>query len=74
MRDLISGMPIRDLDFVIEGNPFRIAAELEKGGARILWQDERLRHLELIFSGDVDGSLAAARDEVYARPGTRPAR
>ncbi len=72
VRDLISGMPIRDLDFILEGNPLRLARELEKGGARILWEDERLRHVEMIFSGDVDGSIAAARDDVYHRPGTRP--
>ncbi|HEX2713508.1 MAG TPA: hypothetical protein VHM88_15005, partial [Candidatus Acidoferrales bacterium] len=72
VRDLISGMPIRDLDFTVEGNPFRIASELEKGGARILSEDERLRHLELIFSSDADGSIAAAREDVYDRPGTKP--
>jgi len=72
VRDLITGMPIRDLDFTIEGSPFRIARELEKGGARILSEDERLRHVELIFAGDVDGSIAAARDDVYHRPGTKP--
>jgi tRNA nucleotidyltransferase/poly(A) polymerase len=72
VRDLISGMPIRDLDFVIEGNPFRIARELEKGGARVLSEEERLRHVELVFAGDVDGSIAAARDDVYHRPGTKP--
>ncbi len=72
VRDLISGMPIRDLDFTIEGNPSRLARELEKGGARVLHEDERLRHVELIFSGDVDGSLAAAREDVYPRPGTKP--
>ncbi len=71
VRDLISGMPIRDLDFTIEGNPFRIARELEKGGARILSEDARLRHVELIFAGDVDGSIAAARDDVYHRPGSK---
>ena len=64
VRDLISGMPIRDLDFVLEGNPSRVARELEKGGARVLSEDERLRHVELIFAGDVDGSIAAARDDV----------
>jgi tRNA nucleotidyltransferase/poly(A) polymerase len=26
----------------------------------------------MLFSGDVDGSIAAAREEVYARPGVRP--
>jgi len=72
VRDLICGMAIRDLDFVLEGSPFRIARELEKGGARILSQDERLRHVELIFAGDADGSIAAARDDLYHRPGTRP--
>ena len=35
VRDLISGMPIRDLDFTVEGNPSRFARELEKGGARV---------------------------------------
>ncbi len=72
VRDLISGMPIRDLDFTIEGNPLRVARELEKGGARMVSEDERLRHVELIFSGDVDGSIAAAREDAYARPGTKP--
>ena len=72
VRDLICGMPIRDLDFTVEGNPFRIARELEKGGAKILSENEALRHIELILSGDVDGSLTAARDEVYPRPGARP--
>ena len=72
VRDLISGMAIRDLDFTVEGNPSRLAAELEKGGARIILENDKLRQVELIFSGDVDGSLSAARDEIYARPGTRP--
>src|SRR2546422_7625282 len=72
VRDLISGMPIRDLDFVLEGNPFRLVRELEKGGAKILEEDERLRHVELIFAGDADGSIASAREDVYHRPGTKP--
>jgi len=33
VRDLISGAPIRDLDFTIEGNPARLVRELEKRGA-----------------------------------------
>jgi tRNA nucleotidyltransferase (CCA-adding enzyme) len=72
VRDLISGMPIRDLDFTIEGNPQRIVRELEKGGARILSEDERLRHYEIIFAGDADGSISGARDDVYERPGAKP--
>jgi tRNA nucleotidyltransferase (CCA-adding enzyme) len=72
VRDLLAGMFVRDLDFSVEGNPQRLARELEKGGARILSENEKLRQVELIFSGDVDGSISAARDDVYARPGTKP--
>jgi tRNA nucleotidyltransferase (CCA-adding enzyme) len=72
VRDLISGQPIRDLDFTVEGNPVRMVRELEKGGARVLTENERARHYEMIFAGDVDGSIAAARDDVYERPGVKP--
>ncbi|MFZ0619219.1 MAG: hypothetical protein WAM01_11060 [Candidatus Acidiferrales bacterium] len=72
VRDLISGQPIRDLDFTIEGHPVRMVRELEKGGARAITENERLRHYEIIFAGDVDGSISAARDDFYERPGARP--
>jgi tRNA nucleotidyltransferase (CCA-adding enzyme) len=72
VRDLISGAPIRDLDFTVEGNPGWLVRELEKGGARIVAEDTKLREVELVFNGDLDGSIAEARDEVYALPGTRP--
>src|SRR4029077_16211278 len=72
VRDLISGMSIRDLDFTVEGNPTRFARELEKGGARVVDEDEKLRRIEMVFAGDVDGSIEAAREEVYPRPGVRP--
>src|SRR4029077_11318564 len=35
-------------------------------------ENDSLRHTELILDGDVDVSLAAARDDVYSSPGTRP--
>ncbi len=60
VRDLISGQPIRDLDFTVEGNPVRMVRELEKGGARTLWESEKLRHYEVIFAGDVDGSISGS--------------
>ncbi len=72
IRDLICGQPIRDLDFTVEGNPVRMVHELEKGGARITWESEKLRHYELIFAGDADGSISAARDDVYDHPGAKP--
>jgi tRNA nucleotidyltransferase (CCA-adding enzyme) len=72
VRDLITGATLRDLDFTVEGNPSKMARELEKGGAKVLSEDEKFRNVELLFAGDVDGSIAAARDEYYVRPGTRP--
>jgi len=72
VRDLITGATLRDLDFTVEGNPSKVARELEKGGAKVFSEDEKLRHVEMLFAGDVDGSLSAARDEYYVRPGTRP--
>jgi len=72
VRDLITGANLKDLDFTVEGNPSKMARELEKGGAKVLLEDEKLRHVELLFAGDVEGSISAARDEHYVRPGTRP--
>src|SRR5438094_2731345 len=72
VRDLVTGASLRDLDFTVEGNPSRIAHELEKGGARIISEDEKLRHVEVLFAGDCEGSISAARDDHYVRPGTRP--
>jgi tRNA nucleotidyltransferase/poly(A) polymerase len=71
VRDLISGMPIRDLDFTVEGNPSRIIRELEKGGAEVIYEDNALRCADLVLSGDVEASIAAARDEFYSRPGVK---
>src|SRR5271166_692558 len=72
VRDLVTGANLRDLDFTVEGNPSKMARELEKGGAKVLSEDEKLRHVELLFAGEVEGSISAARDEHYVRPGTRP--
>jgi tRNA nucleotidyltransferase (CCA-adding enzyme) len=72
VRDMISGMPIRDLDFVVEGNPSRIVRDLQHDGATISQENESLRQVELLVAGDVDVSIAAAREEVYPRPGGKP--
>lgn len=72
VRDLITGASLRDLDFTVEGNPSKIARELEKGGAKVLLEDEKFRHVEILFAGDCEGSIAAARDDHYVRPGTKP--
>jgi len=72
VRDLVTGASLRDLDFTVEGNPSKIAHELEKGGAKILSEDEKSRQVEVLFAGDCEGSISGARDDHYVRPGTRP--
>ena len=72
VRDMISGMTIRDLDFTIEGNPSKVVRELEKGGAKVTGEDEGLRYSELVLAGEVEASISAAREDVYARPGAKP--
>ena len=39
VRDIISGFPIRDLDFTVQGNPLKLQKELEKAGAGIAGAD-----------------------------------
>jgi tRNA nucleotidyltransferase/poly(A) polymerase len=72
VRDLITGANLRDLDFTVEGNPAKIARELEKGGAKVTHEDEKTRHIEIQFAGEGEGSISGARDDHYVRPGTRP--
>src|SRR5499427_9577144 len=58
VRDLITGANLKDLDFTVEGNPSKIARELEKGGAKVITEDEKTRHIEILFAGDCEGSIA----------------
>lgn len=72
VRDLITGMMIKDFDFVVEGNPSRLTRDLEKAGARILEENQKYRTIEMILPGDVECSISAAREDVYAHPGAKP--
>lgn len=71
VRDLITGMLIKDFDFVVEGNALRLVNDLQKAGARILEESEKLRHVEFVLPGEVECSVASARDDVYAHPGAK---
>src|SRR5260221_10119760 len=72
VRELITGASLRDLDFTVEGNSSKIAREREKGGAKVLHEEEKVRQIELLFAGECEGSISAAGDDHYVRPGTRP--
>ena len=40
VRDIISGFPIRDLDFTVQGNPLKLQKDLERAGAVIGGSDD----------------------------------
>jgi tRNA nucleotidyltransferase/poly(A) polymerase len=69
VRDIISGFPIRDLDFTVQGNVIKLQKELQKIGAIIQGSDENLRILYVLFPNHVRAEIASARSESYAKPG-----
>ena len=40
VRDIISGLPIRDLDFTVQGNPLKLQKDFERAGAVIGGADD----------------------------------
>src|SRR5690349_24331539 len=69
VRDLITGAALRDLDFTVEGNRARIAREREKGGANVLVEDEKYRHVAVLLAGGCEGRCSAGRDDYFVRSG-----
>ncbi len=73
MRDMLAGFPIRDLDFTVEGNAFKLAKTLaSKANAEIIAQDDHRKVAEMLFPGGVHAAIAMARQEKYGKPGARP--
>src|SRR5438309_9461106 len=73
MRDMLGGFQIRDLDFVIEGNPAKLAKTLvAKAGARVLSADDRRHVVEVVFPGGVTAEIGMSRQERYSKPGGAP--
>jgi tRNA nucleotidyltransferase (CCA-adding enzyme) len=72
IRDVISGFPIRDLDFTVQGNPFKLQKELERAGAAIAGSDEETKTLYVQLPGHVRAEIAMARIERYEKTGKPP--
>ena len=72
VRDIISGFPIRDLDFTVQGNPFKLQKELEKAGVAVVGSDDDLKALYLQLPGNVRAELSMARTERYEKAGKPP--
>src|SRR6266852_3947961 len=72
IRDIISGLPIRDLDFTVQGNPLRLQKDLERVGARIGHADDDLKSVHLVLPGNVRAEISMARTERYEKAGKHP--
>ena len=72
VRDIISGFPIRDLDFTVQGNPLKLQKELERAGATIAAADDELKTLYLTLPGNVRAEISSARTERYEKAGKPP--
>ncbi|MGA8541779.1 MAG: CCA tRNA nucleotidyltransferase [Terriglobales bacterium] len=72
MRDIITGFPIRDLDFTVQGNALKLQKDLEKAGAVVGDADAETRTLLLTLPGGVRAEIAMARSEHYDKQGKPP--
>jgi tRNA nucleotidyltransferase/poly(A) polymerase len=72
VRDIISGFTIRDLDFAVQGNPFKLQKDLERAGARVVASDDEVKALFLTLPGNVRAEISMARIERYEKTGRPP--
>jgi tRNA nucleotidyltransferase (CCA-adding enzyme) len=68
VRDLTTGFPVRDLDFSVHGNAFKLKKTLEKSGGTLWGEHEPSRTLYFWFNG-VRAEISSARREEYPKPG-----
>src|SRR5258708_9652056 len=72
VRDIISGFPIRDLDFTVQGNPLKLQKEFERAGAVIGGADEDFKIIYITLPGGVRAEISNARIERYEKTGKPP--
>ncbi|HZR66284.1 MAG TPA: CCA tRNA nucleotidyltransferase [Terriglobales bacterium] len=72
VRDIISGFPIRDLDFTVQGNPLKLQKEFERAGAVTGGSDEESKVLYLTLPGAVRAEVSSSRTEKYEKTGKPP--
>lgn len=72
VRDIISGFSIRDLDFTVQGNPFKLEKDLERAGAVIAGRDDDTKSLFVGLPGNVRAEISMARIERHEKTGKPP--
>src|SRR4030088_2769902 len=72
IRDIISGFTIRDLDFTVQGSPFKLQKDLEKSGVQVSAVKETARRLFLSLPGNMRSEISMARTERHEKTGKPP--
>jgi tRNA nucleotidyltransferase (CCA-adding enzyme) len=72
VRDIITGFPIRDLDFTVQGNALKLEKDLVRSGAILGASDDSTRTLLVTFPGGVRAEIGMARSETYEKTGKPP--
>lgn len=73
MRDMLAGLRIRDLDFVVEGAALKVAKSIcDQTGAKAVITDELRKSVELVFPSGVTAQIAMSRQEKIGRTGSKP--
>src|SRR6266702_97035 len=71
IRDILTGFPIRDLDFTVQGNPLDFEKDLESAGGIVDMVDKTFCVLHVVFQG-IRAEIGMARAEVFDKPGKPP--
>jgi len=71
IRDILTGFPIRDLDFTVQGNPLKFQQDIEKSGGIVDMVDQNFFVIHAIIQG-VAAEIGMARAEVFDKPGKPP--
>jgi tRNA nucleotidyltransferase/poly(A) polymerase len=71
IRDILTGFPIRDLDFTVQGNPLAFQSEIEKSGGVVDLVDPAYSVIHAIFQG-APAEIGMARAELFDKPGKPP--
>jgi tRNA nucleotidyltransferase/poly(A) polymerase len=71
IRDILTGFPIRDLDFTVQGNPLELQQEIEKSRGVVDMVDPAISVIHAIFQA-TRTEISMARAEVFDQPGKPP--
>ena len=69
VRDLTSGSPVRDLDFIVQGNALKLRKDIEKAGGKVVGEMEAMQALFVYFPGSVRVEIGSALSVQYPKPG-----